>query len=41
MAQERLGGLDLYSIEKEVASSIDYSDLVKFVAMKSWKVGFN
>jgi hypothetical protein len=41
MAQERLGGLALLSIKKEVAFSIDYSDLItEFAARKSRKVDF-
>jgi hypothetical protein len=32
MTQERLGGLALLSNEKEVASSIDYNDLIAELA---------
>jgi len=39
MSQERLCGLTLLSFEKDIASKLDYKDLIaEFAAMKSRKV---
>jgi hypothetical protein len=41
MSQDRFTNLAILSIEKEVASSIDFSDVIKdFAAIKSRKVQF-
>ena len=35
MKQDRLNGLAMLSIEKGVASELDYSSVIKFVSLKS------
>lgn len=42
MSQERLNGLALISIENDVASKLNYSDLLSaFASAKARKVNFN
>jgi hypothetical protein len=41
MLQDRFTNLDILSIENEVASSIDFNDVIKdFAAIKSRKIQF-